>query len=42
MTDYALEALKRKRAEMTGEIARCQARWEVLTKEAIIYLTKQP
>lgn len=26
MTDYALEALKRKRAEITGEIARCQAR----------------
>lgn len=25
MTDYALEALKRKRAEITGEIARCQA-----------------
>ena len=25
MTDYALEALKRKRAEITGEIARCHA-----------------
>jgi hypothetical protein len=25
MTDYALESLKRKRAEITGEIARCQA-----------------
>lgn len=25
MTDYALEALKRKRAEVTGEIARCHA-----------------
>lgn len=25
MTDYAVEALKRKRAEITGEIARCQA-----------------
>lgn len=26
MTDYALDALKRKRAEMTGEIALCHAR----------------
>lgn len=26
MTDYALEALKRKRADMTGEIARCHAK----------------
>jgi hypothetical protein len=25
MTDYALDALKRKRAEITGEIARCHA-----------------
>ena len=25
MTDYALEALKRKRADMTGRIARCHA-----------------
>lgn len=29
MTDYALDALKRKRAEITGEIARCHA---LLTK----------
>lgn len=33
MSDIALEALKRKRAEMTGEIARCQARWSALTKD---------
>jgi hypothetical protein len=33
MTDIALEALKRKRAEITGEIARCQARWSALTKD---------
>ncbi|MBF5090466.1 hypothetical protein F1640_10660 [Novosphingobium sp. NBM11] len=31
MTDYALEALKRKRAEMTGEIARCHARLQQLS-----------
>lgn len=28
-----LEGLKRKRAEITGEIARLQARWEALTKD---------
>jgi hypothetical protein len=33
MTDYMLEGLKRKRAEITGEIARLQARWSVLTKD---------
>jgi hypothetical protein len=32
MTDYALEALKRKRAEMTGEIARCHARLQELSE----------
>ncbi len=33
MTDYALEALKRKRAEMTGEIARCHARLSQLSDD---------
>ena len=33
MTDYAVEALKRKRAELTGEIARCQARLEQLARD---------
>ncbi|MCW3835451.1 hypothetical protein ACFQ1E_07080 [Sphingomonas canadensis] len=33
MTDYAVEALKRKRAETTGEIARCQARLEKLASD---------
>lgn len=33
MTDYALEALKRKRAEMTGEIARCQAKVQQLSAD---------
>lgn len=33
MTDYALEALKRKRAEMTGEIARCHARLAQLSND---------
>jgi hypothetical protein len=32
MTDYALEALKRKRAEITGEIARCHARLQELSE----------
>lgn len=32
MTDYALDALKRKRAEMTGEIARCHARLQELSE----------
>lgn len=31
MTDLAVEALKRKRAEMTGEIARCHARLQELS-----------
>lgn len=33
MTDYALEALKRKRAEMTGEIARCHAQLTKLSED---------
>lgn len=33
MTDYALEALKRKRADMTGEIARCNARLQQLSTD---------
>ncbi len=33
MTDYATEALKRKRAEMTGEIARCHARLQQLSDD---------
>jgi hypothetical protein len=33
MTDYALEALKRKRADMTGEIARCHARLAELSAD---------
>lgn len=33
MTDYALEALKRKRADMTGEIARCHARLNQLSTD---------
>ncbi|MEP2735594.1 MAG: hypothetical protein ABJP34_04785 [Erythrobacter sp.] len=33
MTDYALEALKRKRAEMTGEIARCHASLQKLSED---------
>ena len=33
MTDYALEALKRKRADMTGEIARCHARLQQLSDD---------
>jgi len=33
MTDYALEALKRKRAEMTGEIALCHARLAKLSDD---------
>ena len=33
MTDYAVEALKRKRAELTGEIARCQALLGKLSKD---------
>ncbi|RYG96265.1 MAG: hypothetical protein EON58_12480 [Alphaproteobacteria bacterium] len=33
MTDYALEALKRKRAELTGEIALCQARLASASQE---------
>jgi hypothetical protein len=33
MTDYALEALKRKRADMTGEIARCHARLQQLSTD---------
>jgi hypothetical protein len=33
MTDYAVEALKRKRAEMTGEIARCQAKLAKFAKD---------
>lgn len=33
MTDYALEALKRKRAEVTGEIARCHANLTKLTDD---------
>lgn len=33
MTDYALEALKRKRAEVTGEIARCHARLQQLSDD---------
>ncbi len=33
MTDYALEQLKRKRAEMTGEIARCHARLQQLSAD---------
>lgn len=31
MTDYALESLKRKRAEITGEIARCHGRLQELS-----------
>ena len=31
MTDHATEALKRKRAEITGEIARCHARLQELS-----------
>ena len=33
MTDYALEALKRKRAEITGAIARCHADIHRLSEE---------
>lgn len=33
MTDYALEALKKKRADMTGEIARCHARLQKLSED---------
>lgn len=33
MTDYALDALKRKRAEMTGEIALCHARLQQLSAD---------
>ena len=33
MTDYALDALKRKRAEMTGEIALCHARLQQLSTD---------
>jgi hypothetical protein len=33
MTDYALDALKRKRAEMTGEIALCHARLQSLSSD---------
>lgn len=33
MTDYALDALKRKRAEMTGEIALCHARLNQLSTD---------
>ena len=33
MTDYALEALKKKRADMTGEIARCHARLQQLSDD---------
>jgi hypothetical protein len=33
MTDYALEALKRKRADMTGEIARCHAQLAKLSDD---------
>lgn len=33
MTDYALEQLKRKRAEMTGEIARCHALLQKLSTD---------
>jgi hypothetical protein len=33
MTDYLLEGLKRTRAEITGEIARCQARLGKLAKD---------
>ncbi len=33
MTDYALEALKRKRADMTGEIARCHAKLQQLSTD---------
>jgi len=33
MTNYALEALKRKRADMTGEIARCHARLQQLSED---------
>lgn len=33
MTDYALEALKKKRAEMTGEIALCHARLQQLSED---------
>ncbi|MGF7171527.1 hypothetical protein FHS91_003227 [Sphingobium xanthum] len=33
MTDYALEALKRKRADMTDEIARCHARLQQLSTD---------
>ncbi len=33
MTDYALEALKKKRAEMTGEIALCHARLSKLSED---------
>lgn len=33
MTDYALEQLKRKRADMTGEIARCHARLQTLSTD---------
>lgn len=33
MTDYALNALKRKRAEMTGEIALCHVRLQQLSTD---------
>lgn len=33
MTDYALEALKRKRAEMTGRIAQCHAELNQLSDD---------
>lgn len=35
MTDYLLEGLKRKRAEITGDIARCQAKLEQLGKDLV-------
>ncbi len=33
MTDYVLESLKAKRAELTGEIARCQARLQQIATD---------
>lgn len=33
MTEYALDALKRKRADMTGEIALCNARLQKLSTD---------
>jgi len=35
MTDYAFEALKRKRAEITGEIARCHALAQKLSDDLV-------